>query len=220
MLPALQNSGRAKWGSARADRILKSRVSDKNGISFAGSETLQMPIAAPDFCFSRAQRLWDVICAIWDLLRCTEICKSAVIEFSAGREIYSADFSPFYAAVFFSSPNISLGIWDLLSARSSIGTSEALGSLAVRGTPCPHGLRPMRCKTCCACEHGRLRGQCRECGGSSSFSASTGGSATTATARSVAAAASLRAQAAAQPVQRVWPQQLLRARAPARLLQL
>ena len=48
----------------------------------------------------------------------------------------------------------------------------------------------MRCKICCGCEHGRLRGQCRECGGSSSFSASTGGSATAATARSVAAAAS------------------------------
>ena len=48
----------------------------------------------------------------------------------------------------------------------------------------------MRCKTCCGCEHGRLRGQCRECGGSSSFSAITGGSATAATARSVAAAAS------------------------------
>jgi hypothetical protein len=81
MLPAPQNSGTAKWGSARAERILKWRVSEKNGISFAGSETLQMPIAAPDFCFSRAERVWDVICAIWDLLRCTEICKSGVIEF-------------------------------------------------------------------------------------------------------------------------------------------
>ena len=190
MLPALQNSGRAKWGSARADRILKARVSDKNGISFAGSETLQISTAAPDFCFSRAQRLWDVICAIWDLLRCTEICKSAVIEFSAGREIYQQIFHRFFAESFLSSPNRLSGIWDLLSARSSIGTSEALGSLAVRGTPCPHGLRPMRCKICCGCEHGRLRGQCRECGGSSSFSASTGGSATAATARSVAAAAS------------------------------
>ena len=35
------------------------RVSDKNGISFAGSETLQMPIAATDFCLSRAERMWD-----------------------------------------------------------------------------------------------------------------------------------------------------------------
>ena len=102
MLPAPQNSGRTKWGSARADRILKPRVSDKNGISFAGSETLQMPIAATDFCLSRAERVWDVICAIWDLLRCTEICKSALIEFSAGTEIYSADFSPCFAALFFS----------------------------------------------------------------------------------------------------------------------
>lgn len=50
----------------------------------------------------------------------------------------------------------------------------------------------MRCKICCGCEHGRLRarGQFKECGGSSSFSALTGDSATTATARSVAAAAS------------------------------
>ena len=94
MLPALQNSGRAKWGSARADRILKSRVSEKMGSPLQESANLQMSTAAPDFCFSRAQRLWDVICAIWDLLRCTAICKSAVIEFSAGREIYFADFSP------------------------------------------------------------------------------------------------------------------------------
>ena len=101
MLPDLQNSGRAKWGSARADRILKARVSDKNGISFAGSETLQISTAAPDFCFSRAQRLWDVICAIWDLLRCTEICKSAVIEFSAGREIYQQIFHRFFPESFF-----------------------------------------------------------------------------------------------------------------------
>ena len=120
----------------------------------------------------------------------------------------------------FSSPNFSLGIWDLLSARSSIGTSEALGWLAVSGTPCPHGLRPMRCKICCGCEHRPLRGQCKECGGSSSFCEhrqqryycnckECGGSQQL-----------LRAQAAAQPVQGVWPQQLLRARAPARLLQL
>ena len=92
MLPAPQNSGRTKWGSARADRILKPRVSDKNGISFAGSETLQMPIAATDFCLSRAERVWDVICAIWDLLRCTEICKSLEIEFSAVKEIFQQIF--------------------------------------------------------------------------------------------------------------------------------
>ena len=51
MLPALQNSERAKWGSARADTNLKSRVSDQNGISFVGSETLQISTAAPDFSF-------------------------------------------------------------------------------------------------------------------------------------------------------------------------
>ena len=62
--------------------------------------------------------------------------------------------------------------------------------MAVRGTPCPHGLRPMRCKICCGCEHGRLRGQCKECGGSSSFCEHRRCSATTATARNVAAAAS------------------------------
>ena len=109
MLPALQNSGRAKWGSARADRILKARVSDKNGISFAGSETLQISTAAPDFCFSRAQRLWDVICAIWDLLRCTEICKSAIIEFSAGREIYQQIFHRFFAESFYPPQTVCLG---------------------------------------------------------------------------------------------------------------
>ena len=76
MLPAPQNSERAKLGSARAHRILKARVSEKNGICFQESETLQIPIAAPDFCLSRAERVWDVICAIWDLLRCTEICKA------------------------------------------------------------------------------------------------------------------------------------------------
>lgn len=116
MLPALQNSERAKWGSARADRNLKSRVSDQNGISFVGSETLQISTAAPDFCFSRAQRLWDVICAIWDLLRCTEIWKSAVREFSAGKEISQQIFHLFFAALIFLMPktaNFSLGIWDL-----------------------------------------------------------------------------------------------------------
>ena len=167
MLPALQNSGRAKWGSARADRILKPRVSDKNGISFAGSETLQMPIAATDFCLSRAERVWDVICAIWDLLRCTEICKSLEIEFSAVKEIFQQIFKVCWtAALFFLLPK--LLSWDLGSAVCAL-VDWALGSLAVRGTPCPHGLRPMRCKICCGCEHGRLRGQCKECGGSSSF---------------------------------------------------
>ena len=53
----------------------------KMGSPLQESANLQMSTAAPDFCFSRAQRLWDVICAIWDLLRCTEICKSGVIEF-------------------------------------------------------------------------------------------------------------------------------------------
>ena len=81
ILPAPQNSGRAKWGSARAHRILKSRGLGKNGIFFQESETLQMPIAAPDFCLSRAERAWDVICAIWDLHHCAEICKSACREF-------------------------------------------------------------------------------------------------------------------------------------------
>ena len=56
--------------------------------------------------------------------------------------IYQQIFHRFFAESFLSSPNRLSGIWDLLSARSSIGTSEALGSLAVRGTPCPHGLRP------------------------------------------------------------------------------
>ena len=114
MLPALQNSGRAKWGSARADRILKSRVSDKNGISFAGSETLQMPIAATDFCLSRAERVWDVICAIWDLLRCTEICKSLEIEFSAVKEIFQQIFKVFCCPLF--SPAQTSPPWDLGSA--------------------------------------------------------------------------------------------------------
>ena len=67
MLPALQNSGTAKWGSAPSDRILKPHDAEKNGISFAGICNLQISTAAPDFSFSRAQRLWDVICAIWDL---------------------------------------------------------------------------------------------------------------------------------------------------------
>ena len=138
MLPALQNSGRAKWGSARADRILKSRVSDKNGISFVGSETHQISTAAPDFCFSRAQRLWDVICAIWDLLRCTEICKSAVIEFSAGREICLADFS--ICCRLFLLPRTSLlgsGICFLRARRLGRGAWFVDCSC---GTPCPHGL--------------------------------------------------------------------------------
>ena len=90
----------------------------KMGSPLQESANLQMSTAAPDFCFSRAQRLWDVICAIWDLLRCTEICKSAVIEFSAGREICLADFSRDFAAVFFSSPE--LLSWDLGSSFSPL----------------------------------------------------------------------------------------------------
>ena len=131
MLPALQNSERAKWGSARADRILKSRVSDKNGISFVGSETHQISTAAPDFCFPRAQRLWDVICAIWDLLRCTEICKSAGREFSTSDRNLSGDFPLGAPALFFLLPRLTLGIWDLLSARSSIGTRRLVRWLFV-----------------------------------------------------------------------------------------
>ena len=122
MLPALQKSGRAKWGSARADRILKSRVSEKMGSPMQESANLHMSTAAPDFCFSRAQRLWDVICAIWDLLRCTEICKSAGREFSTSDRNLSGDFPLFAPALFFLLPRLTLGIWDLLSARSSIGT--------------------------------------------------------------------------------------------------
>ena len=100
MLPALQNSGTAKWGSAPSDRILKPHDAEKNGISFAGICNLQISTAAPDFSFSRAQRLWDVICAIWDLLRCAEICKSAVIEFSGLAEILLSGNVPKSAAVF------------------------------------------------------------------------------------------------------------------------
>ena len=60
----------------------------KMGSPLQESANLQMSTAAPDFCFSRSQRLWDVICAIWDLLRCREICKSAVTEFSTCTEIF------------------------------------------------------------------------------------------------------------------------------------
>ena len=110
--------------------------------------------------------------------------------------------------------------WDLGSAFCAlVDWDEALGSLAVRGTPCPHGLRPMRCKICCCCEHGRLRGQCKECGGSSS-SLRAPAAALLLQLQGVWRQQLLRAQTAAQPVQGVWPQQLLRAWAPARLLQL
>ena len=169
MLPALQNSGWAKWGSARADRILQSRALEKNGISFAGickspdvnscPRFLLFPSAAPVGCDLRdlgspsLQRNLQKRCH-----RILNMHRNLL-----SRLLYLS------LPVFSPPQNFSLGIWDLLSARSSIGTSEALGSLAVRGTPCPHGLRPMRCKICCGCEHGRLRGQCKECGGSSSF---------------------------------------------------
>ena len=163
-----------------------------------------MPIAATDFCLRTSGA--HVGCDLRDLgspplHRNLQKPNDRILR---SKRNLLARISSFFCP----SPNFSLGIWDLLSARSSIGTSEALGSLAVRGTPCPHGLRPMRCKICCGCEHGRLRGQCKECGGSSSFcehrrqryycnckecggssfSASTGGSA--ASAKSVAAAAS------------------------------
>ena len=49
MLPALQNSERAKLGSARAYRILNARVSDKNGISFQESEFSSAANRCPRF---------------------------------------------------------------------------------------------------------------------------------------------------------------------------
>ena len=191
MFPALQNSGWAKWGSARADRILKLRVSEKNGISFAGickspdvnscPRFLLFPWAAPVGCDLR-----DL--GSPSLQRNLQKRSHRILNMK--RNLLSRFSSLNSLPVFPPPQNFSLGIWDLLSARSSIGTSEALGSLAVRGTPCPHGLRLMRCKICCGCEHGRLRGQCKECGGSSSFCEHRRCSATTATARNVAAAAS------------------------------
>ena len=185
------------------------RVSDKNGISFAGSETLQMPIAATDFCLSRAERMWDG-CDLRDLgspplHRNLQKPNDRILR--SKRNLLAHFSSPIFFSPFFLLPK--LLCWDLGSAVCAlVDWDEALGSLAVRGTPCPHGLRLMRCKICCGCEHGRLRGQCKECGGSSSFcehrrqryycnckecsgssfSASTGGSA--ASAKSVAAAAS------------------------------
>ena len=68
-----------------------------------------MPIAATDFCLSRAERVWDVICAIWDLLRCREIFKSALTQFSTCREICSAHFLVVFPSCFSSSPELLLG---------------------------------------------------------------------------------------------------------------
>ena len=188
-------------------------------MSFAGSETLQMPTAAPDFCFSRAQRLWDVICAIWDLLRCTEICKSAVIEFSAGREICLADFSRYFAAVFFSSPE--LLSWDLGSAFCALVDWDERGAWFVG---CSWHTVPLWSAANEVQDMLRLRAQAaaRPVQGMRRQQQllRAPAAALLLQLQGVAAAASLRAQAAAQPVQRVWPQQLLRARAPARLLQL
>ena len=222
MLPAPQNSGRENWGSARADRNLKARVSDKNGISFAGSETLQMPIAAKDFCLSRAERVWDVICAIWDLLRCTEICKSALIEFSAGTEIYSADFSPILLPCFFLPRGLpKLVSWDLGSAVCALVDWDERGACFV-GCSCHtvpswsaanevQDMLRLRARAAARPVQGMRRQQQLLRAPAAALLLQLQG---------VWRQQLLRAQAAAQPVQGVWPQQLLRARAPARLLQL
>ena len=220
MFPALQNSGWAKWRSARADRILKSRVSDKNGISFVGSETHQISTAAPDFCFSRGQRLWDVICAIWDLLPCTEICKSAVTEFSTREKSCKEIFSFYSHALFFFSQTyqtslLGSGICFLRARR--LGRGAWFVSCSWHTVPSwsaaneVQDMLRLRARAAARPMQGMRRQQQLLRAPAAALLLQLQG---------VAAAASLRAQAAAQPVQRVWPQQLLRARAPARLLQL
>ena len=117
--------------------------------------------------------MWDVICAIWDLLRCTEICKSAVIEFSAGTEISSADFSRFFCCPVFLLPKLlsrSLS-WDLGSAFLPLVDWNERGAWfvgcswhTVPSWSAANEVQDMlRLRA-----HRRLRGQCKECGGSSS----------------------------------------------------
>ena len=142
----------------------------KDGISFAGickspdfnscPRLLPFPCAAPVGCDLRDLGSPSLQRNLQK--RCHRIL-------NMHRNLLSRDFCSFLQPpCFFSSPE--LLSWDLGSAFCAlVDWDEALGSLAVRGTPCPHGLRPMRCKICCGCEHGRLRGQCKECGGSSSF---------------------------------------------------
>ena len=128
------------------------------------------------------------ICAIWDLLRCTEICKSAVIEFSAGREIYQ-QISPFFCRKFFILPKPS--VWDLGSAVCALvdwdergawfvgcswhtvpswsAANEVQDLLRLRARAAARPVQGMRRQQQLLGEHGRQRYccNCKECGGSS-----------------------------------------------------
>ena len=188
MLPALQNSGRAKWGSARADRILKARVSDKNGISFAGSETLQISTAAPDFCFSRAQRLWEHLRDLGSPSLHRNLQKRCHRILSRQRNL-SADFSPFFCRMFFYPPQtvcLGSGIcclplfdWDERGAwfvgcswhtvPSWSAANEVQDLLRLRARAAARPVQGMRRQQQLLGEHGRQRYccNCKECGGSS-----------------------------------------------------
>ena len=132
MFPALQNSGWAKWGSARADRILKPCVSEKNGISFAGickspdvnscPRFLLFPWAAPVGCDLRD---------LGSLSLQRNLQKRSHRILNMKRNLLSR-FSGLNSLPVFPPPqNFSLGIWDLLSARSSIGTRRLVRWLFV-----------------------------------------------------------------------------------------
>ena len=65
MLPALQNSGTAKWGSAPSGRILKPHDAEKNWISFAGIFNLQISTALPQISPFRERSA----CGMWSAAR-------------------------------------------------------------------------------------------------------------------------------------------------------
>ena len=132
MLPALQNSERAKWGSARADRILKSCVSEKNGISFAGickspdvnscPRFLLFPSAAPVGCDLRdlgSPSLHRNLQKRWQ--RILNISQKSVGRFST--------FGP--CPVFSPAQTYSWDLGSAFCARSSIGTRRLVRWLFV-----------------------------------------------------------------------------------------
>ena len=221
MLPALQNSGRAKWGSARADRILQSRALEKNGISFAGickspdvnscPRFLLFPSAAPVGCDLRdlgspslhrnLQNRWHRILNMHrNLFRDFDLFDTALV-FSPPQTYQTSLLGS--GICFLRARRLGRGAWFVGCSWHTVpswsAAHEVQDMLLLRARAAARPVQGMRrqqqlLRAPAAALLLQLQGVWRQ--------------------------QLLRAQAAAQPVQGVSPQQLLRARAPARLLQL
>ena len=71
-------------------------------------------------------------------------------------------------------PHVRREIPDIDDAKGEVEVPEEVNKGVKRKRaprtkgPCEHGVKPRsKCKVCSACPHGRLRHQCKECGGAS-----------------------------------------------------